>query len=115
MQMTSKAAHTAGPWTASPIKRGFLKFGTSEVSEMKPAGYQITAEAPKMFGGTKIFDAEISEADARLIAAAPELLSAAMAVVEACNPIPLKSHQHIAFAELTNAINKAIFRDTGAA
>jgi hypothetical protein len=38
---------------------------------------------------------------------APDLLASAKLVVEACNALPLNAKQHIAFAYLTNAINRA--------
>jgi len=74
--MTSAAKHkfTAGPWNYSPIKRGTLDLASGEVSEMKPAGFAITAVEPKMFGGTRILEADISEDHARLIAEAGTVL-----------------------------------------
>ena len=70
------APHTPGPWKADLIRRGTINIRTGESSEMVPDGYAITAEQPKMFGGTRIVERGLKEADARLIAAAPDLLVA---------------------------------------
>lgn len=66
----SKPTRELGPWNYAPIRRGFLNYATGELSEMKPAGYAITAAEPKMFGGTRILEADISEDHAHLIAEA---------------------------------------------
>jgi hypothetical protein len=49
---------------------------TGERSKMEQRGYSITAIEPRIFGGTPILDdARLSEANARLIASAPDLLA----------------------------------------
>jgi len=92
------ATHTPGPWMMLP------ETGTGRVGQF----CILTKEGPRLdIASTYGWPDTPIEANARLIVAAPDLLAAAKAVVDACNPLPLKSEQHIAFAHLTNAINKA--------
>lgn len=60
----SAAKHTPGPWTTAP-------WGTGQIGIYSPEGHSLASTNSKSKNGRK---AEIKEADARLIAAAPELL-----------------------------------------
>jgi hypothetical protein len=76
--------HTPGPWTYNAVKEGLLNITTGKQSEMHFAGFSITAKEPAMFGGTRIIEKGIrNEADACLIAAAPDMLTALREVQEA--------------------------------
>jgi hypothetical protein len=81
----SAAKHTPTPWRFDAVKRGTLNMRDGKQSEMRAAGYAITATEPAMFGGTRVLDdAKLREADAAFI-------------VRACN----------AHAELVAALRKA--------
>jgi len=97
----STVAHTPGPWIAAASYSSVVGIPVVAQSGKRIANASMPG-LPAEYGND-----EENLANARLIAAAPSLLSAAMAVVEACNPIPLNSAQHLAFAELTNAIHAA--------
>ena len=75
--MLNTEKHTPGPWTYAPYKRGILNLKNGETSEMKHAGFAVTAVEPKKYGGTRIFesDEQMIEANAALIARAPALLA----------------------------------------
>jgi hypothetical protein len=72
--------HTPGPWRWEQIKEGYARLvsETPEVNEFSPTGSIFPSVLTVDYawnGYTRIESfAEISEADARLIAAAPELL-----------------------------------------
>ena len=70
--MTDTAKHTPGPWEAN--KRGIGSHGQFD-------GYEIQTTATKEdFSKTVVEPAIMKNADARLIAAAPELLEALEAI-----------------------------------
>ena len=71
----SGAAHTPGPWIFEPHNA----FGTTFLGEQWPFGYISTAHPPvPIFGMDPVLEYSVGEleANARLIAAAPDLLAA---------------------------------------
>lgn len=69
------AAHTAGPWMVSEDRREHA--GQSYI-----AGYNIESEVERVVGDEGISGGSNDEANARLIAAAPELLEALSDLLE---------------------------------
>ena len=87
---TEKAMHTPGPWTASPTRKGIL----GDPESYRLYGFAITAEEPKMYGGTPVAHVSITRryrlvewsdetaANAALIAAAPAMKEALIDVLD---------------------------------
>ncbi len=67
--MSSKGKHTPGPWKYCPDARGYGKRAQRIIWGAKGPGYGAIAEV-------SYFPSEEIEANARLIAAAPEMLAA---------------------------------------
>ena len=81
--MTHETKHTPGPWVAQPTVDSTCHniFGTSKNQE-----YHIGT----LQGGSRA-DVQIAKANARLIAAAPELLEALQYCLEAANAYEAKA------------------------
>lgn len=78
------SGHTPGPWRYNPVQEGTLNIATGQRNDMRDAGFAITAQEPRSFGGTRLVDKGIrSEADARLIAAAPLMAERLLDIVHA--------------------------------
>jgi hypothetical protein len=71
--------HTPGPWWFSETMPGQFRIGQGDA-------YIATVHGPRLEEGVKfgVFDAGDDRANARLIAAAPDLLKAAQAMLACC-------------------------------
>lgn len=81
MKTEIKAAHTPGPWTFEP--EGFAKGGTLKQSyDGRSSGYVRTADRKAVARVMNLHGWEAQQANARLIAAAPDLLMALKEALE---------------------------------
>jgi hypothetical protein len=108
--------HTPGPWSYHAQQRGIL----GEPETLRPNGYNVRAVEPVKFGGTPLADvgtthSATDEANARLIAAAPDLLEAAEAVkAKITGPqVMTVGEANKLLAEVFNLIDPAIAKAKG--
>lgn len=86
------SGYTKGPWRA--VENGFTKMGVKD-----SAGYWLTYKAGEDFMG-----AEILEANARLIAAAPDLLEVLQAIIARLDPYDYPDEQNMARSAIAKAL-----------
>lgn len=103
MNTQSKQKHTPGPWT---LNGRFI--GTADCDWWHPGNEKVVAEILK-YGGTRPH-----EANALLIAAAPELLEACKFVLKYHNMRLDKSDDSELPFQLADAVQKAIEKAEGA-
>lgn len=98
--MQNKTQHTPGPWTNTPMQDtiwandGDIKIAT--IADLPWVENPVTGRLQSQ--------ADVEEANACLIAAAPELLEACK--VALANLAPLYSSEHLVIKSLKNAITK---------
>lgn len=96
-------AHTPGPWEAIKVDDDLQQFGI--VAAKQPMGARMNDICAVWLRGGK----KKTEANARLIAAAPELLDALQAVV---SDLELGAHPHLHIDQIRAAIAKATGEQT---
>lgn len=97
------AQHTPAPWTAG---KNWLAGGASKVT----ASGKTVAYVPYIKGGNGFAISGTDETNARLIAAAPDLLKALKNYVAWLEPV---EHGNVTMAELHEAAKAAIAKATG--
>lgn len=109
-----KTTHTLGPWntdggthitTQEEHPRSTYPDKKAKIAEVIPANYKFDSISGRTIGGT--WDAE-TEANAQLIAAAPELLDACKRALEILNTI-----ENIPVSDGVNMCRQAIAKATG--
>lgn len=83
--------HTPGPWKADTPRFGYQNV-RQDPADWDGRGYQLICTVPQSKKGTNY--GEMFEANARLIAAAPELLEALKRLLATINPGNADSHSN---------------------
>ena len=94
--------HTPGPWKLEPMQQGY--FHVSSNSKEHPGIAQVLIRSSLLKGKVKPW--EESEANARLISCAPELLEALKALLDIA-PLAKDSHTNAIHRQAEQAIAKA--------
>ena len=95
--------HTPGPWRVAKMRAM-----TGPTEEMLTVEGGIETDAPERVARVGFEVTETAEADARLIAAAPELLEAAIELKDVCNRPSAARTRAEAWRKLDKAIAKAL-------
>jgi hypothetical protein len=82
------AKHTPGPWRADFATQGEEVFGFSVVAEHGPHWHPVAYQSTYQHTNSECYEPEERKANALLIAAAPELLSAVMKLRDEFKGLP---------------------------
>lgn len=104
-----KAKHTPGPWNTSDDGYGSWKFQGGYRGTIKSADGEVVFAGPASFNALRGKTPEQTEANARLMAAAPELLEALRDVLEYMPSLTAFQRERIRRAEraIANAEGRA--------
>ena len=83
--MENKTKHTPGPWVYRPNKDD--NWGVVRSADGLPVAQACVGRWSKDFDTHRTNNTDPGEANARLIASAPELLAALEAIIDTCNKI----------------------------
>jgi hypothetical protein len=110
----SKIEHTPGPWEAYHVSSAGWSVRMAQPREGFDSPDPICSMAWWQFDKPGIIDSDISGANARLIAAAPELLAACKSFIDMWHRAgPLGSHQFEKFDSVVKQCSMAIKKATG--
>ena len=111
--------HTAGKWKTTEVHNGYYSIGTGAVEYIDTKGQLKQGYRPIAFVGGNYCPVDEAEANAKLIAAAPELLEALIETqklienVRQYLPKSIKNSDKFHFENIVaNVINKAINQAT---
>ncbi|MGE5747314.1 MAG: hypothetical protein ACM33U_08635 [Solirubrobacterales bacterium] len=102
------SAHTPGPWTTRGAQRG----PDADIGIVAPGCAGVIAECFEEFRGRGVRTPMEAEANARLIAAAPELLEVARAAVLELTTVGI-GHGHTHSVDVVRQLQRAIAKAEG--